>query len=370
MSRARFRSTFRELSDSAVVWNVRKSILGTELDDVLLQLSWRNRRRGELRVALWLQTKVVSKQTTNVWRSHGSTRKSSSCGIGANVGRQDVETRSKDVHALAVVREVGSRVGQGRGTHSDSILRGGWRVVTSVGVVVTCGNGKVQASLDCSIDCHIQGRRLATTKRHVGGGSLEAWLFLLSLSNVGVGSKLNTLDDVRHRTRAVGSQNLDGNKVGVFRNTVVLGADGTSTVGTVTVTVDIVVTGWDSLSPLGSAAEVLVVDIDTCINDCISVGDSRQSPWSTCLSLSLVGVHHRVHLDKCNVWVSSDKVNDSFWENTGIAREEVANLEDVSQIEDVRLEALGRGLLWTQSQLVDDLGVHILQPAHVKVNRV
>ncbi|KAH3669491.1 hypothetical protein OGAPHI_001612 [Ogataea philodendri] len=312
---------------SSVVWNVRQNILGTVLDDVLLQLSRRDRSRCKCGVVVWLQTKEVGQQSSNVWRSHRSSGKSGSGSLGANVSGQHVQTRTKDVNTLTVVGEVCSGVRKRGSTNSDSRFCGSWRVVASVSIVVTSSNGKVETGLDSSIDGQVESWRLTTSKRHVGGGTLETSLLFLRLSKVGVGGEFDTLDDIGHRTRTVGSKDLDCNQVGVLGNTVVLRTNSTCTVGSVTVSVLIGVTNWDSLTPFCSAAKLLVVDVDTSIDNVggdtisgdividvlvevsetegFSVGNSGKTPWSTHLGL-LLGCKKSLIL---NIWV---RFNDSL----------------------------------------------------------
>ncbi|KAH3687453.1 hypothetical protein WICPIJ_001563 [Wickerhamomyces pijperi] len=84
---------------------------------------------------------------------------------------------------------------------------------------------------------------------------------------MGIGSVFNTLDNVRHGTGTVGSQNLNSDDLSLLGNTVVLGTNGTSTVSTVTVTIDIGITRWDGLTPDSTAFKVVVRSVDTSVND-------------------------------------------------------------------------------------------------------
>jgi hypothetical protein len=61
--------------------------------------------------------------------------------LRSNPGREDVETRGKDVVALAEVGEVGTLIGKSGGTDGDSVGSGSRRVVAGVGVVVTSSDG-------------------------------------------------------------------------------------------------------------------------------------------------------------------------------------------------------------------------------------
>lgn len=73
--------------------------------------------------------------------------------------------------ALSVVGEVGALVTKGGGTDGDSLLGGGRGVVAGIGIVVTSGNGKVQANFDGSIDGHIKRGGLGNVRMsHLKGG--------------------------------------------------------------------------------------------------------------------------------------------------------------------------------------------------------
>lgn len=67
--------------------------------------------------------------------SHGSTRDGVCGGVAADPGGEDVETRSEDVDALAVIREVGPLIAEGGSTDSDGEFGGSGGVITGVLIV-------------------------------------------------------------------------------------------------------------------------------------------------------------------------------------------------------------------------------------------
>ena len=107
------------------------------------------------------------------------------------------------------------------------------------------------------------------------------------------GRENSPVDDVRHRSRSVGSENLDGDNVSLLGDTVLPRSDGSSAVSSygskierrdqlgeasedetvsraertvsVSILVDIVLR--DGLSPRSSSLELDVVNVDSSIND-------------------------------------------------------------------------------------------------------
>lgn len=143
----------------------------------------------------------------------------------------------------------------------------------------THGDGKVETLLDGEVDGVIESLTLASSKGHVGDGSLVLGVLALSLERSGLtgrfGSPGDSSDDVGHGSGSSSSQNLDGNDSGLLGDTVLGRGDGTSDVGTVAVQVLVGVLG-NRLSPLGAALELGVVDVDTGVDnvgvDALSTG--------------------------------------------------------------------------------------------------
>lgn len=129
----------------------------------------------------------------------------------------------------------------------------------------------MNTGIDSGVNGSIEKRGLATTKGHVGDGALEALaltiLGSLDLSKMAVTGEFNTLDDISHGAGSVGSENLDGVDVSLLGNTVFLASDGTRAVSSVTVAIYILITSWDSLTPLGSALEINMLSVGSGVND-------------------------------------------------------------------------------------------------------
>lgn len=204
-------------------------------------------------------------------RGHRGTRDDVGSSLAANPGGKNVKTRSEDVVALAVVGEVGTLVSKSGSTDGDGLLSSGRGVSARVGVVVTSSNSEVDASVDGSVDGLVEESRLATTKTHVGSAALEtlslALLGLLNLLKVRLSGVLDTLDDIRHGTRAVGTENLDGLDVSLLGDTVLLASDGTRAVSAVAVAVLVLIALRDGLAPGGTALKVDVVNVGASVDN-------------------------------------------------------------------------------------------------------
>lgn len=250
--------------------NVSESALGGDGDDVLLQLSRSKLLNSECRVRGGLEGDKVDQQASNVRRGHGSARDDVGGVVAANPGGQDVETRSEDVSALSVVGEVRTLVSKCRGTNGDGLLGSSRRVVASISIVITGGNGEVKTSLNTSVNSILEGLRLATTETHVGNAALEsldlAVLGILGLLDMSLDGILDTRNDIRHGARAARPEDLDSIEVGLLGNTVLLTSHGSGAVSSVTIAIEIFIVGRDCLAPSGTALEVNVVNVDTRVN--------------------------------------------------------------------------------------------------------
>ena len=305
--------------------NIRKSTNGTDSDEVSLELLGGDVSDSIGRVLGGLEGEVVGQETSNVGRGHRGTRDGVGGVLRANPGGEDVQARGKDVVALSVVGEVRTLVAEGGGTNGDGVLGSRRRVVAGVCVVVTGGNGEVDAGIDGSVDGKVKSSGLATAKRHVGSRALEALLLALlggaDSVAVSLGGPLNTLDDVGHGARAVGAEDLDGVDVGLLGDTILLTSDGTRAVGAVTVAILISIAVRDGLAPVSTALEVDVLVVGTGVDDVdvdtlttvgrvevlvpraeaqrVAVRDTGETPWGVLLRLVVVaeGGDLRVTLD-------------------------------------------------------------------------
>lgn len=292
-----------------VGWNIGQSTLGGDADDALLQLLGGDLSNGVIRVGSRLERQVVGQETSDMWGGHGCTRD----GVGgiwaADPGGENAQTWGKNVVALSVVGEVCAGVIKSRGTDSDGLLSSSWGVVARIGVVVSGSDGKVDTSINSSVNSAVKSGGLATTKRHVGGRALETLLSLLNLLGVSVGGPLNTLYDIGHGSRSVGSEDLDGVDVGLLGNTVLLASNSTRAVSSVSVSILISIVGWDGLTPVGAILKINVLDVGSGVNDidintltrisgievlvevtesqALPVRDTGKTPWGVLLKLSL-----------------------------------------------------------------------------------
>lgn len=297
--------------------DVRKSTLGSNGDQSLLQLLRGDVGHSEGRVLRGLEGEEVGQQTSNVGRGHRGSGDSVDGILAADPGGENVKTGSEDIVALSVVGEVSTLIREGGSTDGDSLLSGSRRVVAGVGIVVTSSDSEVNTSVHSSVHSQVESNRLAATQTHVSSTALEALgLALLgSLDLLGVSSSgpFNALHDVGHGTRTVGSKHLDGVDVGLLGNTVLLTSDRTRAVGTVAIAIDIVITSRDGLTPRGTTLEVNVVGVGASVNDvdvntltaiigievfvegtkaqAVTVGDTGQTPGGVLLNGR---VFHRV----------------------------------------------------------------------------
>lgn len=307
-----------------VLGNIGEGIDGGNADQLALELLGGDGSDGVLRVGGRLQGQVVGQETADVGRGHGSSRDGVNRGLASDPGRLDAQARGEDVSALSVVGEVGTAVVNRRGTDSDGLASGSGRVVTCVRVVVACGDGKVETSVDGSVNSLVEQVGLATTEGHVGDGALEALalaiLGSLDLLLVRGSSKVDTSNDIRHCATTIGAENLDCIDVGLLRNTVLLSGDGSRAVCAVAVTILVSITVGDGLAPVSAALEVNVLSVGAGVNDIgvdtlttvlgievfvegterkgVAVGDTSQAPWSHLLGLTVTGllmfILHRV----------------------------------------------------------------------------
>ncbi len=297
-----------------VARDVGKSTDGGDRDEVSLELLGGDVGDSVGRVLGRLERQHVGKETSNVGRSHGGTRDGVGGVLRADPGGQDVETRGEDVVALSVVGEVGTLVKQSGGTDSDGILSRSRGVVAGVGVVVSGSDGKVDASINGSVDSKVESGRLATSQAHVGSASLEA-LLLTVLGGldglcVRLGSVLDALDDIGHGARAVGAEDLDGVDVRLLGDTVLLASNGAGAVGAVAVAILVSIAVGDGLAPLGATLKVDVLGVCASVDDVnvntlttvggvevlvpgaeaqgVAVRDTGETPWGVLLDLWLV----------------------------------------------------------------------------------
>ena len=83
----------------------------------------------------------------------------------------------------------------------------------------------------------------------------------------GLRCEVNSGDDVRHRTAAIGAQHLDSDDVGGLGDTVLLRRNGTGAVSAMTVVIVVDVVQWDCLAPGCPTLKLSVLSVDSGVND-------------------------------------------------------------------------------------------------------
>ena len=307
-------STVEDEKVLSVARDVGESALGGNTHNVILELLWADLGDSVVGVDGWLQRQVVGQETSDVRGGHGSTRDGIDSVLGPDPGGKDVESWSENVVALSVVGEVSALIRESGSTNGDSLLSSSWRVVARIGVVITGSDGKMETGLDGTVHSSIECWRFATSERHVGGRALEALGLLLAilsgldLLNVLLSSPFDTLDDIGHGSRSVGSEDLNCVNVGLLGDTVLLTTNSTGAVSSVSVSISILVASWDGLAPVGTTLKVDVLGVGSGVNDIdintlssvlgvevlveggeretLSVGDTSKTPWGVVLGLA------------------------------------------------------------------------------------
>lgn len=139
----------------------------------------------------------------------------------------------------------------------------------------TSCNSKVNAAIDSTVQSLVQSFGLATTKGHVGNRALVrclARLLKLVCGSLGLSHSLlngpyNTGHDVAHRTAAVAAEHLDSNDMCRLGDTVCTRGNGSRTVCTVAVSVNIFIVQWNSLAPMCTTFEFGVINVNTGVDD-------------------------------------------------------------------------------------------------------
>lgn len=260
-----------------------------------------------------MERQEVSQQTADVRRCHRGTRDGVGRVFAALPGGQDVQTRSKDVGAFAKVGEVGTFIGESRGSDGHALFGASGRVVARVGIIIARSHGKVETSVHSSVHGQVESDGFTSSKTHVSHAALELLVFAglggSDLVGVGAGGPLNTFDNIRHGARPAGSQNLDSVDVGFFGHTEFLASDGAGAVSAVAVAILIDVILRNCLAPVSTSLEVNMVNIGAGVDDIgvdafatlvgvevfvegaeaerLAVRDTGQSPWSVLLNVGI-----------------------------------------------------------------------------------
>lgn len=147
-------------------------------------------------------------------------------------GREDIDTRGKDVDQAAVVGEPRPRVGDVGGADGAGGGLAGRRVERRVVVAVAGRHSKEHARLDEGRGRRVDGRRLAAAQGHVGDGAVGA----AAGGRVGR-DKVDAGDHAGRGAGAARVEDLDGEELRLLGDAVVLAADGAGDVRAVPVAV-------------------------------------------------------------------------------------------------------------------------------------
>ena len=259
-----------------------------------------------------LQRHEVERQTNNVGGGHRGTRDGVGGGLGADPGGQDLLTGGEDVDDLAEVGEVSAGVVLADGGDGDGIGGRGRAGLAGIGVLVTGGDNGEDTLLEGALDGVVEGLGEGTTQGHVDGGLVGALL----LDNVVDGPVEAVQDDGGAGGLAL--EDPHGNELSLLGNAEGLSTDGTGDVGTVAHSV--LIRAASGVVALGGAAlELLVLNVDTGINDVAEglgaglvivdvvgalvtlVGDAAQTPRSILLGLDGIKVPDLVLFDRSNL---------------------------------------------------------------------
>lgn len=133
----------------------------------------------------------------------------------------------------------------------------------------------MEPGFDRPVDDDVQGWRLGATETHVtdrtlvsslaGGGDLSAGSCSFELGLLR--SPGDTCNDIGHGSATIGTEDLDGDEVCLLGDTILARSYSTGAVRTMTVSILIYIVDWDSFPPGCATLELLVVNVDTGIND-------------------------------------------------------------------------------------------------------
>lgn len=202
-------------------------------------------------------------------------------------GGENGNTRGVNVDGRAVVGERGESVAAVGST--DSVY--GWlrcgRGVAGVLGLVTSGNSHKDTGRDDTSGRGVHRGRLVTSQRHVGNRTVRAvagFDIVCDKIDAGDDTRVGTLNynelgpfqEGSKAYRTAGVENLDGVEPGVLGNSIGIGSDGSSNVGTVTVAIGVgAITGI--VGKEGStASEVGMRGVDASVDD-VGAGSSSRT---------------------------------------------------------------------------------------------
>jgi len=166
-----------------------------------------------------------------------------------------------------VVGEIGPGVVAGGGADGDGSFDTGWRVVAGVAVIVSGGDGKVESLIDGVRDGCVEGAGFAASEGHVGYRTLVGTALLSAEGQMFLDREIHTGNDVRHGARSIRPQDLDGDHLSLLGDTIGSTTNGTSTVGTMSISISIRVAIGDGRTPGSAALKLVMVDRNASVDD-------------------------------------------------------------------------------------------------------
>lgn len=241
LSRLRQLSSIMRHINSQIALNLRAAVVdeavggsvgstGDNLDAVLSNIS------AESIDALSLSEEVGG-DASNVGRGHGGAAQLLS-GTSRD-GRQNINAGSENVHKLAKVGELRDLIILASRANGASLGRRSRRRRSCIGCLIAGGDGEEDTCVDDSISGIVDALGERTAQAHVDNRAAFAALARWGILD----DVLHALDNARVGARAIVSEDLDGVELGLLSNTVGLAANGSGTVGTVALTIALVVVG-------------------------------------------------------------------------------------------------------------------------------
>jgi hypothetical protein len=231
-------------------------------------------------------TQEAGGQSRDMGSSHGCTRDGVGGCSGSNPGGSDVVSWRENIDNFAVVGKVRTDIILCGRTNGDGFRNGGWGSVLGIDIIVTGGDNEDDWSVvDGIVDGLVKSFGVATTYRGISDQTDDTpvedlrlterhvYNSLLTRLPDFVGNPVDARNNIGVASESVVTKNLDSNDVGLFCDTISLSSNGTSDMSSVTLTIHILGSRGERLSPRGSSFKLFMFNIDASVNniDCLSL---------------------------------------------------------------------------------------------------
>lgn len=169
----------------------------------------------------------IEDKASNVGTSHAGPRQGGGGGVAGDAGRDDTDTGGEDVEDGAIVGEGSNGPGAVNGSDGNGAGGRSGRGVGSIDTAIAGGDDGHDTTTRGVVDGGVEGRRVATTERHVDHGAVGA-----APGDDIVGSPVEAVHDDGSGGRAA-LEDLDSEQVGALGDTVGGATDGASNMGAV-----------------------------------------------------------------------------------------------------------------------------------------